>query len=96
MSVTAKSATEFDVTFTGNSGMREQPLLAVLDSGGNSACRGEGENPQTDQRRVSRERPGAAGPEPLRSQFYDQTNPQVAMDLDGDFVITWQSAVPIR
>ena len=33
--------------------------------------------------------PGTTSP-----QFYDQTNPQVAMDLDGDFVITWQSVVP--
>ena len=38
--------------------------------------------------------PEPQDPGTTRPQFYDQTNPQVAMDLDGNFVITWQSVVP--
>ena len=96
VSVTANSATEFDVTFTGNSGMEQQPLLSLLDSSGNPLV-GPGVGVQilkqtSDAFRVNDPEP--QDPDALRPQFYDQTNPQVAMDLDGDFVITWQSAVP--
>ena len=38
--------------------------------------------------------PEVQDPDMLGSQFYDQTNPQVAMDLDGSFVVTWESVVP--
>ena len=38
--------------------------------------------------------PEVQDPNMSGSQFYDQTNPQVAMDLDGNFVVTWESVVP--
>ena len=38
--------------------------------------------------------PEVQDPNMSGSQFYNQSNPQVAMDLDGDFVVTWESVVP--
>ena len=79
-------------------GMDEQPLLAVLnmvDTVGNPVTSGASVRilkQSSDTFRVNA--PETQNPTTLRPQFYDQTNPQVAMDADGDFVVTWQSVVP--
>ena len=97
--VTMHSATRFDVTFTGDAGKQQQPLLKVLDS---SSAPGSPVplagatatilKQSSDQFRVNDPEPQDPGT--LRPQFYDQSRPQVAMDADGDFVITWQSVIP--
>ena len=79
-------------------GMDEQPLLTVLnmvDTVGNPVTSGaSGADPQAEQRQFRVNDPETQDPTTIRPQFYDQTNPQVAMDADGDFVVTWESVVP--
>ena len=117
VSVTARSTTEFDITFTGNGtvdsldgaqessvsftgggDMADQPLmqLTAMDAGGNVL------NPDGGGVRILKQSsdvfrvndPEWQDPQSLGSQYYDQTNPQVAMNLDGSFVITWEGVVP--
>ena len=38
--------------------------------------------------------PETDSPDSLGRNVYDQTNARVAMDLDGNFVVTWESVVP--
>ncbi len=100
--VTAQSATEFDIMFTGNVGKLQQPLMQVMDPSTYNASTKTYEpldgatvtiiKQSSDAFRVNALEPD--DPTTLRIDVYDQINPQVAMDVDGDFVITWQSVVP--
>ena len=101
VTVTARSAYEFDITFTGDYGYQQQPLLAVLNpkvtdpaTGLHPAIAGatvQIVKQSSDEFRVNA--PEVDNPETDWIDVYDQTNPQVAMDADGDFVITWESEV---
>ena len=99
VTVTARGVGEFDITFTGDSGKQQQPLMKVLSSSSTLA------NPillagatstiikqSSDEFRVNAPEPD--DPNTLYPDVYDQTNARVAMDSDGDFVITWESTVP--
>ena len=101
VSVIAQSATEFDITFTGDNGYQDQPLLSVIDPSSLPT------NPLPlagASAMIIKQSSGTFrvnDPEPLynpatmnRPQVYNQLNAQVAMDPDGDFVITWQSYTP--
>ncbi len=93
--VTARSATEFDITFTGDMGKLQQPLLVPLNATTLAPLAGATVTiikQSSDTFRVNAPEPD--DPSTIRPDIYDQTNPQVAMDSDGDFVITWQSVVP--
>ena len=74
--------------------MEQQPLLEVLDTSGNPLAGATAKiiKETSDEFRVNAPEP--QDPTDDSTQFYDQSNPQVAMDADGDFVITWQSQVP--
>jgi hypothetical protein len=93
------SLTEFDITFVGSSGKQDHPLLEI-----SSARNDQGQTVSvpsnavvtrkepSNEFRVNPEEfddPTTSGPD-----AYNQTNPSVAMDADGDFVIVWESEVP--
>ena len=85
------SPTEFNVTFTGQSGKEDHPALVVsemLDDAGNPIAAASSVwtiKEPSDTFRVN--------PEEEWGRKQDQTFPSVAMDADGDFVIAWQSDV---
>lgn len=97
VSVTARSATEFDVTFTGDQGLQEQPLMTLLTRSSSTSPWTPVANSvrilkqTSDTFRVNDPEPD--DPISLHPDKYDQYNAQVAMDTDGDFVITWESVV---
>jgi hypothetical protein len=100
ISVTAVNATTFDIRFIGDSGKQDHPELiiaAVTDELGNSLL----PSPQATVRTLKQSSPEfRVNPEEPDDPFtpgpdkYNQTNPAVAMDADGDFVIVWESEVP--
>ena len=99
VSVTARSATEFDITFTGDSGKRDHPelvVLAVEDDMGNDLSGSSQLDVTTIKQSSDEFRVNPPEPEifPGIPHLYDQTESSVAMDADGDFVITWMSEVP--
>ena len=96
VSVTGRSATEFDITFTGDNGYQDQPLLSVLDSSSNplSGASARIIKQSSDTFRVNDPEPVFNPATMSRPQVYNQVNAQVAMDAGGDFVITWQSYAP--
>ncbi|MEN6407451.1 MAG: leishmanolysin-related zinc metalloendopeptidase [Thermoguttaceae bacterium] len=101
VTVTARSETEFDITFTGDLGKLEQPLLNVVNStvvGGVTVdYEISGAKVQIIKQSSDEFRVNAAEPDNLntnRVDVYDQKNAQVAIDSDGDFVITWVGTVP--
>lgn len=82
----------YDITFIGDSSYINHPLLAGLNSEGTK----DGIQIETIKESSSEFR--VNDPEPDNEytgevERYDQLNPSVAMDADGDFVITWQSEV---
>ena len=100
IAVTAISATEFEVRFVGDSGKEDHPELiiaAVTDELGNNLLPSAQAKVVTLKQsspefRVNPEEPDdpfTPGPDK-----YDQINPAVAIDADGDFVIVWQGEVP--
>ncbi|NMC19448.1 MAG: hypothetical protein GYA33_03415 [Thermogutta sp.] len=100
ISVTAVSATEFDVRFVGDSGKEDHPELiiaAVTDELGNNLLPSAQAKVVTLKQsspefRVNPDEPDdpfTPGPDK-----YDQINPAVAIDADGDFVIVWEGEVP--
>ncbi|MBN2477131.1 MAG: proprotein convertase P-domain-containing protein [Pirellulales bacterium] len=107
ISVSARSATEFEITFTGDSGKRDHPELEVLtvsDEMGNVLHDHADPllvSPEVDvitlkepssEFRVNPEEPD--DPFTYLPDTVDQLSPAVAMDTDGDFVIVWQQDVP--
>ncbi|MCS7239389.1 MAG: hypothetical protein NZ899_14150, partial [Thermoguttaceae bacterium] len=97
--------TVFDITFTGSAGKKDHPTILVsriVDETGN-AFNGGGVplaslaqvrtlKEPSPEFRVNPEEPD--DPFTLLPDKFNQTNPVVAMDADGDFVIVWQSEVP--
>ena len=94
VTVTARTTSEFDITFTGDGGLNQQPLMAVVDDTGTPIDNASVEllKQSSDVFRVNSPEPD--NPLTNRPDVYDQTAPQVAMDANGNFVITWQSVVP--
>ena len=92
---TGKDGLVFDVTFVGTSGKQDQPLLAVVDSAGSAIANASVATLKetSDEFRVNPEEPDNQFTTAM-PDTYVQTAPAVAMDADGDFVITWQSEVP--
>ncbi|MEN6558047.1 MAG: hypothetical protein ABFC54_07695, partial [Thermoguttaceae bacterium] len=93
VSVTARSEYEFDITFTGDYGLQTQPLLVLTayDSSGATMTGGTVKiiKQSSDEFRVNNIETDNINTN--RIDVYDQYNAQVAMDADGDFVITWES-----
>ncbi|MCE5303777.1 MAG: hypothetical protein LLF97_11820 [Planctomycetaceae bacterium] len=93
VSVTARSEYEFDITFTGDYGLQTQPLLVLTAYDSSYATVPDGAvhiiKQSTDEFRVNNVE--TDNPNTNRIDVYDQYNAQVAMDADGDFVITWES-----
>ena len=99
------SSTEFDITFTGKSGKKDHPTLVISEVQDDEENVDDGQgNSLTELSYVStlKEPTGTfrVNPEEMDCPLtcgldvYDQTHPSVAMDADGDFVITWESEVP--
>jgi len=92
--------TIFDIAFTGDSGKKDHPELvvtAVEDEYGVSLIASPQLGVETlkepsPEFRVNPEEPD--NPFTILPDRYDQINPSVAMDADGEFVITWESEVP--
>ena len=96
VTVTARSATQFDVTFLGDNGFLERDAMAVLDASTLHPPIVSASvtiiKQSSDAFRVNNPEP--QDPESNVPSQYNQFNAQVAMDADGDFVITWQGDVP--
>ncbi len=94
------SLTEFYVTFVDDSGKLDQPELVIAsvadDTGGSLDASPEIDvrtiKQSTDEFRVNPPEPD--DPVTELPDVYNQVAPAVAMDIDGDFVITWQGEVP--
>ena len=103
--VTAQDPTgllSFDVTFVGNSGNTDQPQLMfsqMTDASGNSIPL---DNLNVSNFKILKQNspefrvnpPEPQNPFSSTPTQYNQTDPAVAMDADGDFVITWTGVVP--
>ena len=95
------STTQFDITFIGASANQVEPLLVaanLVDDKGvalpdtEKAIVATIKEPGHEFRVNPQELDDPSTPDCL--DVYDQTNPSVAMDASGDFVIVWQSVVP--
>jgi hypothetical protein len=93
------SLTEFDITFVGSSGKQDHPELGITNARNDL---GQTISVPSDAI-VTRKEPSnefRVNPEEFDDptttdpDAYNQTNPSVAMDADGDFVIVWESEVP--
>ncbi|MGQ9562429.1 MAG: hypothetical protein ACUVQG_00745, partial [Thermogutta sp.] len=100
IAVTAINATTFDIRFIGDSGKQDHPELiisAVTDELGNSLL----PSPEATVTTLKQSSPEfRVNPEEPDDPFtpgpdkFNQTDPAVAMDADGEFVIVWKSEVP--
>ncbi len=101
------STTKFDITFDGGtaategpSGKQDHPLLVVsqaADEGGANLLPSTEISVETLKEPSPEFRVNPAEPDNPFTQLpdrYNQTNPDVAMDADGEFLITWESDVP--
>jgi large repetitive protein len=93
------SLTDFDITFIGSSGKQDHPELAVSnaknDQGLTVSVPSDTVTTRKEPSNEFRVNPlEADDPTTPGNDTYDQINPSVAMDADGDFVIAWESAVP--
>ena len=91
----------FNIEFTGDTSYENVPTIviesgAVVDSGGTALntedILGVTIKETSDEFRVNPEEPD--NPYTQGLDKYTQTNPSVAMDADGEFVIVWESEVP--
>lgn len=99
VSVTPLSLTEFQIEFVGTTALTNVPTLevsSIRDASGNvvdpSGATVKTLKESSDVFRVNPEE--IDNPYTQGSDTYDQTDPAVAIDSDGDFVIVWQSEVP--
>ncbi|MBN2293490.1 MAG: hypothetical protein JXM70_13760, partial [Pirellulales bacterium] len=87
----------FDITFTGNSGKINHPELEVIDvvnEYGVSLADGTVETIKETSSEFRVNAPEVDSPFTPHIDVYEQKNAAVAMDSDGDFIITWESEVP--
>ncbi len=103
VSVTAVNATTFNITFVGDAGKMDHPELVVFqayadwDTGFTSNLLASPQYAETLKQsspefRVNPEEPD--NPFTFTPDKFNQTNPAVAMDADGEFVIVWEGEVP--
>jgi len=103
VSVTAVNATTFNITFVGDAGKMDHPELVVFqayadwDTGFTSNLLASPQYAETLKQpspefRVNPEEPD--NPFTFIPDKFNQTNPAVAMDGDGEFIIVWESEVP--
>jgi subtilisin-like proprotein convertase family protein/secreted trypsin-like serine protease len=86
------SLTEFDITFVGSSGKQDHPQLVVSNARND---RGQTVSIPSSAITTRKEPSNEFRVNPEEGTVaYNQTNPAVAMDADGDFVIVWESEVP--
>lgn len=86
----------FDITFTGDSGKQNHPQMSIpsvlneygTEIGGGSVTTLKETSPEF---RVNA--PETPDPDTMWNDYMAQTKPAVAIDADGDFVITWEGAV---
>ena len=92
----------YDITFVGNSSYINHPLLTALANDGTDSLSEDAimkvvtVKESSSEFRVNslEEADPADSDDPFKEvTYYNQLNPAVAMDADGDFVITWQSEV---
>lgn len=93
--------TVFDITFTGAYAKQDVPLMAITDVRADNGVDLTPLLPAVPVKTMKQSsaefrvnppdpvNPVTGEPEPL-----DQRNPAIAMDADGDFVITWESDIP--
>ncbi len=93
--------TVFDITFTGAYAKQDIPLMVITDVRADDGADLRPQLPPVPVKTMKQSsaefrvnppdpvNPVTGEPEPL-----DQRNPAIAMDADGDFVITWESDVP--
>jgi hypothetical protein len=93
VTVTARSATEFDVTFTGDNGYQQQPMLSVLQPSSTLTNPLVLTGASVTMLKESSDAFRVNDPETAGNQT-NQLNAQVAMDNNGDFVVTWQGYTP--
>ncbi|NQT39502.1 MAG: hypothetical protein HQ581_18545, partial [Planctomycetes bacterium] len=88
----------FDIRFVLESGKIDHPELVITAVDDTGTPIDVGADPvrtlkqTSDEFRVNSEEPN--NPFTQSPDKYNQTSPAVAMDADGDFIITWQSEVP--
>ena len=92
----------YDITFVGSSSYINHPLLTALANDGTSSLSEDAilkvvtvkESSSEFRVNALEEADPADSDDPFKEvEYYNQLNPAVAMDADGDFVITWQSEV---
>lgn len=92
----------YDITFVGSSSYINHPLLTALANDGTDSLSEDAilkvvtVKESSSEFRVNslEEADPADSDDPFKEvTYYNQLNPAVAMDADGDFVITWQSEV---
>ncbi|HYW81123.1 MAG TPA: hypothetical protein VE890_16190, partial [Thermoguttaceae bacterium] len=107
VSVRARSATEFDITFVGDAGKKDhQPMVISMVANEYGVTLHDRDDPAYQSTEIdvtTLKEPSAEfrvnpiehdNPITILPDLYNQTSPSVAMDSDGEFVITWQSEVP--
>ena len=93
------SLTEFDITFVGSSGKQNHPELTVSnarnDQGQTVSIPSDAVETRKEPSNEFRVNPEEFDdPTTSGADAYNQVNPSVAMDADGDFVIVWESEIP--
>ncbi|MHB1033894.1 MAG: trypsin-like serine protease [Pirellulales bacterium] len=100
VSVRARSATEFDITFVKSSGKKDQPLIVgdgtLLTDANGAALTTPTITVTTLKEPTPEFRVNTDVLDPVTGlpAQVNHTLPSIAMDADGEFVITWQSEVP--
>ncbi len=84
---------QFDVTFTGDEGYQDQPLMMVDNATTGAQILGLTTIVKQSSNEFRVNDPEVNDPTSMLDSRTDQENPQVAMAPDGSFVITWQSVV---
>ena len=93
------SLTDFDITFIDSSGKQDHPELLVTnarnDQGQAISIPSDTVTTRKESSNEFRVNPEEYDdPTTSGNDAYNQTNPAVAMDADGDFVIVWESEIP--
>ena len=93
------SLTDFDITFIDSSGKQNHPQLSITNARNDEnqtisipADAVTTRKEPSNEFRVNPEEPD--NPNTAGTDAYNQTDPAVAMDADGDFIIVWEGEIP--